>query len=362
MKEGYGMKKRYSLKRKSLGRRIKAGSLALLMFGISMMSASCKKEKFSMATNTDAIEETLESPDLSFMNPSELGIKLNSLQNKAFMEKLTGDFDINEVVRDSNGVLWASQGDLENSKNIGKIIIDTKNGKYVVTKDSKGNTIVKESGVGYQIIDSQGNEIESGNNIPSNYKEIEGTKDLIEKDYTIASKDYYNNEGEVIISKGSVIKNETESRANAELATSKQEAKEVSTKQYVEEKTSSPEQIIQELIRQGVSEHDARIAVLGSDSVPNKRQESVTEVPTTKKQEPVTEVPTTKKQEPVTEVPTTKKQSSGYYEIYGMKFLSEADYQQWVFQDYTGYSEVNGVMVADTKEMDDAYQKSIGGK
>ena len=39
----------------------------------------------------------------------------------------------------------------------------------------------------------------------------------------------------------------------------------------------------------------------------------------------------------------------GTYTIYGMTFESKADYQQWVFQDYQGYSEVNGIMISDQK-------------
>lgn len=348
------MKRKYSLQKNQLGFRIKAGTLALLMFGGTIVSTSCDKNKSQVSTPTDIVEEGLETPNLGFMRPNQLGLELNSLLRSSFMEKLSGNFDINEVVRDANGVLWASQKDLEDSKNIGKVIIDTNNGEYVITKDDNGNTIVKEVGVGYQIIDKNGKTIESGEELPTNYKEIEGTKDLIEKDYTIASKDYYNNEGEVVISKGSVIKNETESKANQELATSKDEIKEPSTKQYVEEKTSSNEEIIDELVRQGVSLEDARAAVLGSEATTAKVEES-----TTKKIEPTTVEPTTV--EPTTAEPTTKQESSGYYEIYGLKFLSKADYEQWVIQGYTGYSEVNGIMVANTIEMEEAYQKSLGG-
>ena len=369
------MEKKYKLQKSNLGYRIKVGSATFLMLITSMIATSCKKHKPNVEPTTIMEEETLETPNLDFMTPQELGLPLENLKTENFIEILSGDFDINQVVRDLNGTLWASQDDLNNSKNIGKVIINTNGGQYTITKDSNGNTIVKENGVGYQIIDKNGNIKESGNGIPAGYKEIEGSQDLIVKEYTIADKDYYNNKGEVVISKGSVISVETESRANAELATSKKEAEEraSTTKVYAEEITSSNEQIIQELIRQGVSEEDARRAVSGSEST-TKKSEPTTEAeepttkaeePTTKKSEPTTKVeePTTKKSEPTTkaEEPVTKAQSSGYYEIYGMKFLSEADYQQWVFQGYTGYSEVNGVMRADTKEMDEAYQKSLGG-
>ena len=365
------MKKNYMLQKRGLGYRITAGAAAVLLFLVS--GTSCKKNQVEDATISE--ENALDEQDLSFMSPYELGLPVDSFVKGSNIEVLSGNFNPNEVVRDSLGVLWISQKDLENSKNIGKSIYDTKNGQYIVTKDSKGNTIVKEKGTGYQIIGEDGKVKETGNGTPAGRKKIEGTEDLIGEEYTVASKDYYNNKGEVVIKKGSTIKNETESRANAGLATSKEEAlsKETTTEVYIEEKTSSQEQIIQELIRQGVSEKDARQAVLGNKQEPTtKKSEPTTEVPTTVKRDPNVvrdeesttkkPEPTTKKSEPTTEAPTTQKQSSGYYEIYGMKFLSKADYDQWVIQGYTGYSEVNGVMRADTKEMNEAYQKSIGGK
>ena len=92
--------------------------------------------------------------------------------------------------------------------------------------------------------------------------------------------------------------------------------------------------------------------------------ESTTVISTT---EPTTVIPTT---EPTTipqttESPvTTSSQTNGYYTDpdSGLVFESKADCDQWKLNGYEGYSLLNGIMVANTKEMDDAKQKSLGGK
>ena len=309
--------------------------MAIELIASGFALSSCKKNadtnsstvsditSSSISENTEEpatiLEEGIEDGiDISLKTEDELGVELSSLSDDSYYEVIS-------------------------TKNVSDSI--------VVIGDSAGKSvIVNKETKEYQIVDNSGKVISEGvltqDGIPEGYYQIPGSEDLLPDGYEQAEKNYVGNDGQVVFEKGDVVVDGAKERLEKEVS-------EATTRIIVEEVTSSPSEIIDELVRQGVPESVAREIVLGKSEEPTtKVEESTTHVEetTTKVEES-----TTKAEESTTQVPK--------YKQYG--FTSQEDYERWLAgEEYVLY---NGVMVPYTPEFDNAettteYQKTLGGK
>lgn len=200
----------------------------------------------------------------------------------------SGNIDKNEIV-ENNGSIWVNQAASLNSSEVGKEILDTKDGS--LETGSNGN--VYDKVVGYEIQDSTGNIISSGdlndNGIPEGYYKDEKTGDLI-------------HEGQYVDPDGNIW-------------TSKERYE-----QYIESLKTDNTTIETGIIP---SENDNLSNEISSD---NNNSSNIEE------------------------------NTNGMYTDpdFGLTFQSKEDYDQWVLQGYEGYGIIGGIMVPETQEMKEA--------
>lgn len=324
-----------------------AGGFTLMVFN------ACTAKKSNLPEESTTLPQ-IEMEGIGLVNAGYFGLKLGNKAKKSNYEVLSGNIDSSKITRSSDGTLYVDSDALEKSSQVGKVVIDDKDGKLEVKTDPiTGETRVYDTIPGYQIIDEDGNVKETGDETPEGYHKIEGSKDLLKDGYVVAPHDYYGNDGSIIIAKGDVISEETKKRADKELYSSKSDipTTEVSTEEIV---TYSNDELVKRLMEQGVSFEDAYLVIYGepyTESYSNNNQNETTVAEST------TVIETT------TVETTTQTSNSGYYTDpdSGLLFESKADCDQWKLNGYEGYSLVNGIMVANNKNMEAAKQKSLGG-
>lgn len=136
----------------------------------------------------------------------------------------TGNVDKTKLVEENN-TIWINETAKDNSKNIGKVVIDTKNGSLEI----KSNGTVYEKDIDYVIKDDKGNTIDSGiisdNGIPDGYAWDNNLGEYVKKEevglYIYCDEDYYDLNGELIFSKGDKVSIDTFNRMKKDLVTEK---------------------------------------------------------------------------------------------------------------------------------------------
>lgn len=170
---------------------------------------------------------------------SDLGKELESKPNsKDKKDKYNG------YIKGSNGKLYADTESAKNADKVGNSIIDTQGGKLTV--DSNGK--VKEKDTGYEITDGKGNTIASGNETSDGKvdgfeenKELGGTyeKGNIDENDVRADANYYDQDGNLIISKGELIEKASLEWAKQNLSTTKPTKQEEETQKATTSSTST---------------------------------------------------------------------------------------------------------------------------
>ena len=170
---------------------------------------------------------------------SDLGKELESKPNsKDKKDKYNG------YIKGSNGKLYADSESAKNAYKVGNSIVDTQGGKLTV--DSNGKVTEKDKG--YEIKDSEGNIIDSGNEnsdgkVPGFEKneELGGTYeegDITSNDVR-ADANYYDQDGNLIISKGELIEKDSLDWAKQNLSTTKPTKQEEETQKATTSSTST---------------------------------------------------------------------------------------------------------------------------
>lgn len=114
--------------------KMRLTSIALLTtIGLTaIFTSSCsKKNKNELSSNNPT------SISLSTFSLDDLGTELSPITENKLYGKTTGNVDKNKIVKDKNGTIWANKEALEKSSNIGKTIIDDKNGTLEQKEDGK---------------------------------------------------------------------------------------------------------------------------------------------------------------------------------------------------------------------------------
>ena len=238
-KEGYGManskiqkysqelkqensKRMKKTKRKNGVRRIFAIIGGIILLGGGFLIGKHSKN-FKPSNEKDSY--SISSTDLS-----DLGKELDSKSNKKTKDKK----DKNNGYVESNGKLYADQESAKNANKVGTSTVDTKGGKLTV--DSNGK--VKEKETGYEIKDEDGEVIASGNETSDG--KVDGfekneeigesyEKGDIDETDTIADSNYYDEDGNLIIAKGELVKKSFLEHAKQNLSTTKPAKKQEET-------------------------------------------------------------------------------------------------------------------------------------
>lgn len=254
--------------------------------------------------NKDENNSTSSSSSFSL---DEMGneLEIPSTTTKKYGNVVSGSVDLDKVV-EQNGKLYKDATEASKAKNT-TTTIDLKNGTL---KTSNGK--VYDRTTGYEIKDETGKTVATGNldntgtpngfenneNLGGTFEKEDNTQDLVRAD-----ADYYNEEGKLVIVKGSVVSKETLEYAKQHLTTT------TTTK--------------------------------------------ATTTTTTVKNNTTTKATTTT----TTAADQGKVNKDGTYTIFGLTFKTKADYQQWVIQGYEGYVEADGIMISE-EELNNRLQKT----
>lgn len=272
------------------------------------------KNKDGLSTSNSISQK---ADDLQTRSLDSLGKKLPNKKNqKTEYEKVSGDFNIEDVVRGADGDLYDSQESADNASKSGTTVTDTKGGTLVVEDD--GNVYVKEKG--YEIHDEDGNVVESGDgDVPESEKDEEIR--AIECPY-----DFYDDNGDLIHEKGELITPKTLEDCKRNLHTEKPKGDEYAVVEEeivyfdVEQETTAPEP---------TTEIQSDKAVTGT-SVSAEEVETQAE---TQAEETVT-----------TSSKGTENADGTYTTIYGVTYSSYADYQQYIIDGGQGYGYIDGII------------------
>ena len=234
------------------GKRRLAFVLASLAFaGFAMGISSCE-------SNTDAKESTSSNGRRSGRSVSstvdndvkttdnimkdgvikldDLGVELEPLTegnstkeniNKKTYGSVTGNVDVNKIVRGSDGSIYVDKEAVDKASLVG---------------ETKSGTTSKETTKGYEIKDEKGNVTKGNGEIPEGYtKDPEFEGYIKEEDagkYVKSDANYYSG-SELIIEKGEYVSKETLDRAKKELSTKPTSEKTQSTTSDSAKSTSS---------------------------------------------------------------------------------------------------------------------------
>lgn len=185
------------------------------------------KEKV-IQTDKVVPEDTIDQLDVLSLN--ELGVELDfpkaeETKGNNVYKNPTGDVDINKIVEDDNGTIWADEEALSKSDEVGNTKIDDQNSSLEIREN--GDIYEKETG--YEIIDENNNVIDSGNldsnGVPDGYEYDTGRNEYVEEDelgkYIYSDTTFYFEDGEIAIKKGDLVSKETYEKAKKELYTTK---------------------------------------------------------------------------------------------------------------------------------------------
>ena len=146
-------KKRKILNQKYRTRKFLAtAGIVFVGLGGLISLASCK---LFGKKNKNISEEPFNKPSISQIGTTsidDLGIEVSLNEPTKKYVATTGNVDVNKIVKDNNGTVWANETAKSNSKNVGKEVVDLKNG----TLEEK-NGVVVEKQKSYEIKDKDGN-------------------------------------------------------------------------------------------------------------------------------------------------------------------------------------------------------------
>lgn len=327
---------------------IASSSASLLAFGAAtayIFTGCSKNKKSDDLVPTESIVGTLDvnnnipedinKPEdkkvekLSTTSLTNLGIELE-LPKKDTPKKefgtVTGDIKPEKVVEDNKGTLWVTPEAESKKDNVGKVVIDDEKGKLEVKEDGK----VVEKAPSYEIKDESGKVVETGtldnsNSLPSGWAYDKDTDKNLPSDevgkYTLEKDD------EVWKKDGNNYESYQQALEDAE------NGKNITTK-------------IETISIDPVVIEESEIIYYDTDKVIDNTTSDTNQSDQINNSDLIT--------------PPSNEISNLYLDpVSGLYFESEADYQQWVFQDYEGYGIVNGVMKSQTKEMDEALKEYI---
>ena len=320
-------KNKKNSKKKKKG--IIVGTISLVLAGIMAVSGfliygKLRKKNGNGTSNSTSQGLSTGSLDLLGEELSKDGYK------KSEYTKVSGDFNIEDVVRGADGLLYVDAESAANATKSGTSVIDTKGGSLVVSDNGKVYT--REQG--YEIVDSNGNVVESGNGSPSNSNE--GIN------YVECPCNYYDDEGNLVHSAGEFITQQELERCRQYYHTSKPKKDEYTK---VEEEIIYYDNYTTENSNSNSSSEENDSSKNNADnaaSTGSKEDNSVTD------NENYEEVTYEEENEDYQDYSSSSNEgvfnADGTYTIYGVTYASYADYQQYIMDGGAGYGYFDGMV------------------
>ena len=309
-------------KKKGIIAAIVAIAMAGAMTITGLLLSSKVKKKDDDIVNDKTISKVTDKIGTGSLD--SLGEKLPK-QDKKNSEyvKISGDFNIEDVVRGADGRLYVDAESARNAQKAGTVDIDTKGGTLRV--DSSGKVYTQSEG--YVIVDENGNVIESGEGSPSTQED--GV------DYVECPNNYYDDEGNLVHSVGEFITPEELQVCKTYYHTTKPKAGEYDkvTEEIIYDDNSSQ----QEENNQPVQENNKTSQEEQKDETKTVDPVGVNESTIDEREPEQEEVNTSSNDQGVTN-------ADGTYTIYGITYASYADYQQYIFNNGEGYGFINGII------------------
>lgn len=304
------VRKNTNKKQKKKG--IIAAVTALILAGVMTVSgfliASKLKKKDNGPTNSTSTSQ--KTDDLWTGSLDSLGEQLPTEKKGSEYTKVSGDISIEDIVRGADGVLYDSEESANNASKVGTSEIDTKGGSLVVSDNGK----VYTKDEGYEVVDEDGNVIESGNGTP-NFEES-GIDCLECPCY------FYDDFGNEIHYPGELITSQELEKSKQKLHTTKPQGDEYA------------------VVEEEIIYYDDYTASVGSSDTEKKNAEEIKIEEETKGEEVTEEVTETTESYSGNGVVN----SDGTYTIYGVTYASYADYQQYIFNNGEGYGYIDGII------------------
>ena len=266
--------------------------------GYFITSKLLKKKKTNGPTNSTTTSQS--NNEFGTGRLDSLGEELPKDNKNTEYTKVSGDINLEDIVRGADGILYDSQASADKAGKVGTTKIDTKNDTLVV--GDNGKVYTKEQG--YEIVDSEGNVVESGTGTP---KESEQ-----EIEYVECSCNYYDDFGNLVYEVGELITPQELENCKKNLHTEKPVGDEYA------------------IIEEEIIYDDAYTTPTGSDY----------EV----------EISDVESEEESTEYTETDNSNvgifneDGTYTLYGITYASYADYQQYIISGGEGYGYIDGII------------------
>lgn len=272
--------------------------------------------------NNNNNKDTKPKATSSIVSIEDIGVELEIPKEDEVVIKTgetTGNVDKDKVV-EKDGVIYADQENADKADQVGTTSTDTKNDTLEVKPDGT----VQEKEEGYEIVDKETGEVVDKGNIgenetPDGFEENEELGGTFEEEdnteeYTIADNNYYAEDGTLMVQKGDVISKEDLEYAKKHYTTTPPVVSSSNSTTYTSSKqtTSSNVSSKTSVSSQATSSEATNEGVLNQD---------------------------------------------GTYSVFGLTFITKADFEQWILQGYTGYMEVDGIMMSEEMLLEVEYTK-----
>lgn len=323
--------------------------ISIIAGGLALVTTITGVVHIAKNTNKDN-KETKPKATSSMVTLEDIGVELEMPKEDEIVIKTgetTGKVDKNKVV-EKDGVVYVDKENADKSDKVGDVKTDTKNDTLEVKPD--GTVVEKEEG--YEIVDKEtGNVIESGkveeNGIPDGFEENEELGGTYEEednteDYVIADNNYYAEDGTLMVQKGDIISKEDLEYAKKHFTT---QAPQKSTSSTTSSYTSSVEST--------TSSKETTSSV--SSTISSKKETASSVSSTTSSKETTSNISSTTTE--TTNIEEGVLNPDGTYSIFGLTFITKADFEQWIIQGYTGYIEVDGIMISEEVLLEVEYTK-----
>lgn len=315
------------------------------------LPTTSKVETSDINNNIPEVPEKTDKPEdkkidnLKTVSLSSLGKELE-LPKKDTPKKefgtVTGNVEPEKIVEDNTGTLWATPEAESKKEEVDKVVIDDKNDTLEVKPD--GTVFEKEPS--YEIKDETGKVVETGT--------LDSSSDL--PDGWSYDKDTDKNLPSEEVGKYELDddKEGIWNKANDEYQGYKDALEAVENGENVTEETIIVPMDPVVIEESEIIYYDTITNISGTNINDTISDSIITDTT-------VSDTTTPDYIDNPYDIINPPENTNGLYldPISGLYFESKADYEQWVFQDYEGYNLVNGIMVSQTKEMDEALKEYI---
>lgn len=355
--------KKYALKRRNKVILISSGAVLLAIltgFGVGCSQNSKKKNDdivpttsstytastYTTSTPVESTSSKVETPKINNLKTdslNSLGTKLEfpkEEEPKKEIGEVTGNVNPNKIVVDEEGTVWATPEAESKKDNVDKVVIDDKDGSLEVKPDGT----VYEKTPTYEIKDESGNVISTGtlegsNGLPNDWSNDSSIDKNIPSNE--ASEYVTDAEGNVWskLDYDEYLKALEDAKNNKNI--------------QVETEVIPVEPVIIGEISETVVNPDETSSIVVE---PNETSSIVVELDETSKETISSSEDSNTTSIPAAFIPKVDTSNLYFVPDFNLYFESKADFEQWVMQGYEGYRPVNGVMVSETKEMNDALE------